>query len=180
MQEVRLMGKLNDLRVERVDGVDSPATGHRWVIVKSDDVETPVEKDYAGTATAALEALLKEDSLTLSDASVEALRALAELLEMDVEFKSAEPTGDDEPEVEGKTDEPDVEKNDDEDKTYTADEVEDLLANALQKLGVDPEQVAKSTRVVPRSKQPKSTEDGGDEPIVKGKGLFANIVFGQD
>ena len=31
------MGKLNELQVDRADAVDRPATGHRWMILKSED-----------------------------------------------------------------------------------------------------------------------------------------------
>ena len=84
------MGKLEDMRVERVDGVDRPATGHRWAIIKNEDGEAPVEKDYAGAATAVIDAIAKEESVTLSKETVAALTALAELLDIDVTFKSAD------------------------------------------------------------------------------------------
>jgi hypothetical protein len=39
------MGKLENLQVERTDAVAVPATGHRWIILKSEDrPQRPVKK----------------------------------------------------------------------------------------------------------------------------------------
>lgn len=92
------MGKLNELQVDRTDAVDRPATGHKWMILKSEEAEAT---DVSTTARAALEALVKEEGLTLSTGTAEALKALAGELEMDgVEFLQA----DTEPEAEAEAD----------------------------------------------------------------------------
>lgn len=181
------MGKLMGLRVERVDGVGSPATGKTWVILKSTATPEAVAKseEIVKAAGSALTALLKEatDGLELSKETTDALHALAALLEVEAEFtaKSVEapeavvdpPAAVDPPA--GEPDEPVVSK-----ETYTADEVEALLAETLEKAGVelddDGEPVAKAAKPVVKSKQLQGT---GEATVTKskGEGIFENVIF---
>ncbi len=195
------MGKLTNMQVERVDGVDKPAIRKRWVLVKNEDAEqTEVEKDYAGAARAAVEAIAKE-GVSFSDETVEVLRALVELLDLDIEFAAkAEADADAEADAEANADadadadatvkdenaDADADANaDGEAKTYTADEVEDLVAKALRAAGVDPEKVAKSYADVEplrvaKSKQPKAQdalEGASRTQVKKGEGMFSNVIF---
>jgi hypothetical protein len=170
------MGKLEDLRVGRVDGVERPAIKKRWVLVKSEDAApSEVEKDYAGAARVAVEALAKE-GVEFSDETIEALKSLVELLELDIEFKSVDLP--ETPQANG-----DVDENGDVEKTFSAEEVEELLAKALRAAGVNADGVvAKSDgdaigRITP-SRQPRGQDDpnGNGKTVKKGEGLFANIV----
>jgi len=176
------MGKLEDLRVERVDGVDRPATGHRWVITKRETPEE-IEKDYAALSKAALEALLKEEELTLSEATVETLKALAEALELEVEFKSADPAPEAAPEApapEAATE--DVEKEDEAILEAADDErieaaVERVLAKAIDTDSFPHVAPLKKAR----SLQPKEQDIGkGEREVQKGEGLYSDIIFGQE
>lgn len=191
------MGKLSSLKVDRVDGVDKPAIRKRWVMVKSEDgATTEVEKDYAGAARNVVEALVKEEGVEFSDETVEVLRALVELLELEgVEFaakseESDESENDDEGESdesddegendESDDDEPEAAAADDVEKNYSADEVEELIAKALRVNGVSVESVTKGEvgKIQPKSRQPKAQDEPtGSKQVKKGEGLFRNVVF---
>lgn len=194
------MGKLTDMQVGRVDGVDKPAIRKRWVLVKSEDAAT-VEKDYAGAAAALVEAIAKE-GVSFSDETVEVLRALVDLLELDIDFaqksedetsETAETTDEEKTDDDEKTDDETPEGEDDVEKTtYTAEEAEALVAKALAAAGVDTSKLVegdvvkseddvKPLRVVTKSRQPKEqgTESGTSRTVKKGEGLFANIVHGK-
>lgn len=175
------MGKLAQIEVERVDGVDRPATGHRWVLIKAEGQEA--EKDYAGAARAALEALAKE-GIVVSPETAEVLHALAALLEMSVEFKSAEgePPAAPEPEAapasegELEKDEPETKAQaDPEDRTYTAAEVEALIEKALRAIGVEPGPIAKARPA--GSKQPAAQDEPAREGLRKGRVSMVDVVF---
>lgn len=193
------MGLLEQLRVERVDGVDRPATGHKWVVVKSESGD--VEKDYAGAGKAALEALAKESELTLTKEQADALNALAELLELDVTFKSedAEPDADDEDsdddadkaaddeqdedadDEDADDDADDVEASEDADRPVTHGELADAVKNAmLAVLEEEADEVAKSRgKDKPLSKQAEGNDPAGKpRKVKKGEGMFADVIFG--
>lgn len=175
------MGKLEDMRVERVDGVDRPATGHRWAIIKSEEAtEESVEKDYAGAARAALDALLKEEGVTFTKETADALHALAALLEMSVEFKS-----EDAPEAAETTE---VEETS---PFVTRDELENVVASALEKaienaLGDDGEvEKDEEPKAAPKSRQPEEQDDVEKGAPLRGRvrkngrASFSNVIFGQ-
>lgn len=176
--------KLEDLRVERVDGVDRPATGHRWIMMKS---EAPVEKDTTALAKTALEALVKEEGLELTGETVEALKALAAALEVELDFAKA----DEAPEAEAVED-AEVEKDDeetpeaeaaDEDKSIFGNDFSvfvDKVADALvEKFEATEEPTATTSRLVAKSKQPKEQDGGEERTIAKGEGVFESVIFGQ-
>ena len=178
------MGKLEDLRVERVDGVDRPATGHRWVIVKSEEAD-PVEKDYAGAARAAIEALSKEEGVTVSKETAEALTALAALLEMSVEFKSVEgaPASDDtdgDPAATVADDEPLT-------KATLRDALMEVFASEEDDEDADEdEEEGEVEKTEPTSRQPQEQDETGTgTPLTRGRvrksgrPSFGDIVFGQ-
>lgn len=162
------MGKLAQIEVERVDGVDRPATGHRWVLIKAEGQEA--EKDYAGAARAALEALAKE-GIVVSPETAEVLHALAALLEMSVEFKSAEGEPPAAPEPEASP----ASEADPEDRTYTAAEVEALIEKALRAIGVEPGPIAKARPA--GSKQPAAQDEPAREGLRKGRVSMVDVVF---
>lgn len=208
------MGRLRNLEVERVDAVGSPASGHKWVILKSDNAAVEKAATIEKAAGDALTALLKEAGLSFSKDTVSALKALAAALELDeAEFTEkaeevaaveaavekgddddtdADPEGDkqaaaaadapadDDDEIDADADK-DVEKT-----SYTADEVDAIIAKALDKFGVDVTAIQKgivtgTTRLVAKSKQPKEVAKSGDRQAVKkGQGLFEDVIFNQD
>lgn len=177
------MGKLEDMRVERVDGVDRPATGHRWVIVKS---ETPdeVEKDYAGAARAAIDALAKEEGISVSKETAEALTALAALLEMSVEFKSVEGA----PAASESTDD-DPEATDDEPLTKATlkDALMEIFASDEEDEDEDEDDDEEEVeKTKPKSRQPEEQDDvEKGAPLTSrrvrksGRPDFSNVIFNQ-
>jgi hypothetical protein len=174
--EDKLMGKLAHIEVERVDGVDRPATGHRWVLIKAED--EGVEKDYAGAARAALEALAKE-GIVVSRETAEALHALAALLEMSVEFKSVdgEPEASEASEEDVEKEAPAAEAPEPEERTYTAAEVEELIVKALRAVGIEPGRIAKAK---PGSRQPAEQDElakGEARGLRKGRVSMVDVVF---
>lgn len=158
----KLAGKLLDIEIERVDGVGSPATARTWAIIKSEDAP-----DASAGAKAVLEALAKEE-LAFSKETVALLVALAEALEVEATFKSA-----DEPEAEAADDEP--EATDDEDEVVK-DEVDPKVAELEEKVAELTALVEKSTGKTVASKQPKA--DPATD-VAKGGGVFDNVIFNQ-
>jgi hypothetical protein len=203
------MGKLSDMAVSRVDGVDKPAIRKRWVLVKNEDGAESVEKDYAGASKALVEALAKESGISFSDETVEVLRTLVELLDLDVEFAAKAEDGDEDEGDEGdgdgegsaegdESEESDGSEGDEGDEgegdegvektTYSADEVEAVVAKALAAAGVDVSKLTKSEKTsdvsalrVTKSRQPKGdvAESGARKKVKKGEGMFSNIVLGK-
>lgn len=197
------MGKLKEMAVQRVDGVDRPAIKKRWVLVKNEDGAAEIEKDYRTPAAAVVEAIAKE-GVAFSDETMELLKQLVETLELDVEFTAkAEDEGDDDETDEtdesetdetdetddadgddtDETDETDETDGDDETdvaKTYTGDEVEALLAKFAATHGIEiPGTVEKRADTTPlivkKSRQPKAQD--GEAPVRKS--VFANVVNGK-
>jgi hypothetical protein len=84
--------QLKDLSVERVDGVDRPATGRKFLLLKSEDGGSKaIMKGYAMTATAA-SAVLKAvranaATMKLSKSTMVAMNGLAQVLGADAVFK---------------------------------------------------------------------------------------------
>lgn len=86
--------ELKDLDVDRVDGVDKPATGRNFLLFKSEAgaaavAKSEIMKGYGATATAAalvLKALRTDKSCTVSRKSAVALNGLAQILGVDPVF----------------------------------------------------------------------------------------------
>lgn len=155
--------KLTGLRVERIDGVDEPATGRKWLVVKSADGDQP---DPIRDAAVKALSLLAENPLPAE--TVAALAAFAAAAGVEQEFKTAEPPAEpaEAPEA------PDVEK-------AVADAIEKalptLLPAVLQKM-LD----AELADAQPAESRQETEQDG---PVSKtrpklGEGLFNN-VFGR-
>lgn len=187
------MGKLKGMAVERVDGVDRPAIRKRFVLVKREDAEAEtVEKDYAGASRAVIEALAKETGVSFSEETVDVLKALVELLELDIDFAAKSEESDEteeteesgEEETETEEDEAETETEDEAvEKTYSADEVEGLLAKFAAANGITIEKSADEDDTRPlrvaKSRQPRSQEDadGKRRTVKKGEGMFRGVVF---
>jgi hypothetical protein len=74
--------ELKDLDVDRVDGVDKPATGRNFLLFKSEDGDA-IMKGYGAVATAAhivLEKVRKDSKAVVSRKSAIALNGLAQVL----------------------------------------------------------------------------------------------------
>lgn len=158
--------KLTGLRVERIDGVDEPATGRKWLVVKSADGDQP---DPIRDAAVKALSLLAENPLPAE--TVAALAAFAAAAGVEQEFKTAEPPAEPEPAPEP-AEAPDVEK-------AVADAIEKalptLLPAVLQKM-LD----AELADAQPAESRQETEQDG---PVSKtrpklGEGLFNN-VFGR-
>lgn len=183
------MGKLEDLRVERVDGVDRPATGHHFVIVKSE--RTPAQL---------IEELDKSESLT--DEQRELLETLkASLVEKDED--GAEDEADEAEESEEDADKEDGEEPAAEERAaddpgrpvkseellaaLKTDEGRELVKSVITELveaemaaSEEPEAVEKGETAPLRSRQPREQQrEGTSVAKSKGEGMFSNIIFGQ-
>ena len=102
MHSEEVLFELEDVEVERVDAVDRPATGRRWLIVKSEEEDQSMlnVSEFEAVLRAGLTQLKREydaGELKLSEGAAAALNALAalvgeggELFQASVE-KSAEP-----------------------------------------------------------------------------------------
>lgn len=173
------MGKLEDLRVERVDGVDRPATGHRFVIVKSER-----------TAAQLLAELEKSDELTDEQRElVESFKAT-----LDTEDEPAEPAAseegvekdeddDDDPAEPVEKDEPAAEETPT--VTVTEESLRETIKSVLTELieseltETDEAEVAKTAGSV-KSRQPNEQQrEAAPVAKAKGEGMFSNIIFGQ-
>ncbi len=80
--------ELKDLDVDRVDGVDKPATGRNFLLFKSEDGDA-IMKGYGAVATAAhivLEKVRKDSKAVVSRKSAVALNGLAQVLGEDAVF----------------------------------------------------------------------------------------------
>ena len=84
--------QLKDLDVERVDGVDKPATGRPFLLFKSEDAPADqIMKGYAMTATAAdafLKAIRTDKNAVMSVKSAIAVNGLAQVLGQGAVFLS--------------------------------------------------------------------------------------------
>lgn len=186
------MGELQDLEVDRVDGVDEPATGRRFILMKNAEgkVDTVIKaeefeqlKSDAGklitTAKSALAALAKGDGLALSDAQAGALNELAKLLEAGHEFKAATAKAADGAGAGDGKGTPDP-------NAALAAAVGTAVAEGIAKsFGDRLEKLEKAVEArPPKPVAPASGQPAG-EPITKGapkklgEGVFSNIVFGQ-
>ena len=86
------MGKaseLKDLDVDRVDGVDKPATGRNFLLFKSEGGAAAIMKSYGAVATAAhivLEKMRTDKNAVVSRKTAVALNGLAQILSEDAVF----------------------------------------------------------------------------------------------
>lgn len=177
------MGKLEDLRVERVDGVDRPATGHHFVIVKSE--RTPAQL---------VDELEKSESLTDEQRELlETLKAsLVEKGEDDPEDDPEEPAEEDapvdEPALEDAPDNPGRPvKSEELLAALTTDEGRELVKSVITEVveaelaaSEEPEAVEKAETAPLRSRQPREQQrEDATVRKAKGEGMFSNVIFGQ-
>lgn len=122
--------ELYDIYVERVDGVDKPATRREFLLLKAEEPDElrASARDLANAAYETLLTLAEEDALALGESAIDALNKLADLVEFPSRFTGKRRHGDDEEEYgarrgkrrrDDEEDEEDMEKRrpaDDEDK----------------------------------------------------------------
>lgn len=195
---------LKDVDVDRVDGVESPATSKPFLIFKSGDEAEVREnaQNLAELVVAALQALKSGDALVSEEAAVK-LNELATTLNVDVTFQAAAPPektdetdGDDDetPSEDGDSGEetPAEEGDDGGDEAPSAPqgELAQVLALAksqqatiaqlieLQKGRVQPGAGTPPRATVKKTSNQVRAQDS-QIPVKKsmGQGLFENIVF---
>jgi hypothetical protein len=94
-REQKEIYELEDIEVDRVDAVDRPATGRRWLIMKSEeeDENAAIAKELEERVAEVLEALANDaqgrGGLPLSEAALSALNRLATLYGLQQPFSSA-------------------------------------------------------------------------------------------
>jgi len=89
MNTQKATSELKDLDVDRVDGVDKPATGRNFLFMKDEGGASAVLKGYGMLATVASEVLTKmrtDKNATVSRKSAIALNGLAQVLGQDAVF----------------------------------------------------------------------------------------------
>jgi len=177
--------EIKDADIEQVDAVDRPATGRKWLILKSEeeDEEMVNLEELQKAAMSVIEAVKKEASegeVELGEEAVEALNTLAKLLNADVQFKAKakkkpeEEYGYGYPEPEDDKKKP-KKKAEDEDQLLKALEAQMQVLNEI-KDALQKQQVAKSA---PASKQPEDPARVEKSTARKwGEGLFADVIFG--
>jgi hypothetical protein len=94
-REQKEIYELEDIEVDRVDAVDRPATGRRWLIMKSEeeDENAAIAKELEERVAEALEALANDaqgrGGLPLSEEALSALNRLAALYGLNQPFSVA-------------------------------------------------------------------------------------------
>jgi hypothetical protein len=94
-REQKEIYELEDIEVDRVDAVDRPATGRRWLIMKSEeeDENVAIAKELEERVAEVLEALANDaqgrGGLPLSDEALSALNRLAALYGLKQPFGAA-------------------------------------------------------------------------------------------
>jgi hypothetical protein len=167
------MAKLTDIDVERVDGVDEPATRRKFLIIKSEEPDEMSQnvRELLGKIENALRLLAKAEELNLSDEAAEALNEVAKTVGLeDVTFKAKAKSKDEEEEEEYGYPPPAKQKKE------AALDVEELAA-AVAKAVVQSLQAEVAKSAKPASRQPVSYTSGVKKQL--GEGLFTDIIFGR-
>lgn len=177
------MAKLTDIELERVDGVDEPATRQKFLILKAEEPDELREnvKELLDRVEAALHALAKAEDLMLPEEAAQALNDVAKALDLGLSFKAKKPSkgeeeyGYPEPKKPAKKDGLDI------------DALAGAIASAIRQEFAPLMDLAKSVNTKSEAKsdaKPASRQPMGQDVINKaaprklGEGLFTDIVFG--
>lgn len=176
------MAKLTDIELERVDGVDEPATHQKFLILKAEEPDELRQnvKELLDKVEAALRTLAKAEDLMLPEEAARALNEVAKALDLDLTFKAKNKDEDEEnygypaPKKPAKKDSIDV------------DALAGALASAISQELAPLMDLAKSVakgepnnNTKPMSRQPQAQDPiGKAAPRKLGEGLFTDIVFG--
>lgn len=165
------MSKLVDLEVERVDGVDEPATKQKFLILKAEEPDELRQnvKELLGKVEAALNALAKAEGLALTEEAASALNEVAKALGLELEFKAMhgheEEYGYPAPERPQR-----VRRSEDIDVQELAKSVAAILMKEF---------TSQKTEEKPQSRQPQGQDIVKSTGRKLGEGLFTDIVFGR-
>lgn len=180
------MPTLKDLEIDRVDAVEEPATGHKFLILKTEDPnELRANLSILVSACEGVFKVIKDSGIAFPGSVADSLSRLASILQYPAEFKANKESAG-EPQMESK-ESPTAEKKADEGKVESATtKATDIDLNAITvavQKGIEAafekllkEQEEKKTE--PVSKQAKTTEPEKQKPRKLGEGLFTNIIFG--
>lgn len=179
---------LEDLDVDRVDGVDNPATGRPFIFMKdgeSDDIRVQAE-NLAEVAGKALLALQGTEGIKLAKDAADALNELAQLVGIEAEFAPTEEAADETPAEDEPAAETPATPDPAQSELVAAVKAQganiDRLASAIEKMVSAGTKVPVKPAVKPVSKQAAGQDPPADTktPVKKelGKGMFTDVVFG--
>jgi len=179
-----MVAELKEIDVERIDGVDEPATRKRFLILKAEEPDElrAAAEDLVNKVAAALK-LLADANIVLDEATAKALDEVAEAVGLEPTFVATKvkpygygygygyaPT----PKSEETKSEEEVEKSED------AEESNDLLSRVTQ-IEEKINQLLESLKSAPgimvaKSRQP-AAQDTDAVPKRLGEGLFADVIL---
>lgn len=193
--------ELEELEVDRVDAVDSPATGAKFLILKAEEPDELRQnaQQLAEAANAVLSSLSQDKAVSYSPDAVSKLNALAKMLDVETEFTPKKPEKNDadsdtkgeknnlqkkdqskeKPKVDPQKGEPEQQQKDQPDLHETISKsimagFEKLTAK-IESLAKEPEEVEQQQqKTAPVSKQAKLK---GDDSSNDGEVSFENIFF---
>ena len=179
-----MVAELKEIDVERIDGVDEPATRKRFLILKAEEPDElrAAAEDLVNKVAAALK-LLADADIVLDEATAKALDEVAEAVGLEPTFVATKvkpygygygyaPTP--------KSEETKSETEKEVEKSETTEESSDLLARIAQieeKINqlVESLKPASGTTVA-KSRQP-AAQDTDPVPKKLGEGLFADVIL---
>jgi len=179
--------ELQDLTIDRVDGVDRPANGSPFMILKAED-DNELRANAEKLADGALSALKALKGVALNKDAAEAIQSLADLLGVKLTVSEVpEETEKDEEAEQASADDKKEESTDDKETEATpamsATDVKAAVAEGVQEafkaMLKDEEPVSKSDDETPPAS--RQGDDNGAKRVEKkvGDGVFENIFFGQ-
>lgn len=170
------MAELKEIDVERIDGVDEPATRKRFLILKSEDADElrAAAEDLVNKVAAALK-LLADADIVLDEPTAKALDEVAEAVGLEPVFVATKVK----PYGYGYAPAP-KEAEEEVEKSEVAEESDDLpskIAKLEEKIDALVEALRPASSVV-KSRQP-AVQDTDTKPKRLGEGLFADIILGR-
>lgn len=179
------MARLEEIDLERVDGVDEPATRQRFLLLKAEEPEE-LRQNVEGLlrqVEAALQELAKIEDLPLTESAAQALNGVAKALDLGVTFK-ARHKDEEYGHPEYGYPPPRRQRKEAEAPMPAADVLAKAIADAVREALAPAVEVWKAAAAPPAPAPPSRQADGQD-PVAKsqpkrlGDGLFANVIFGE-
>jgi len=181
------MPVLEEVRIERVDGVEDPATKREFLILKSEESdELRRNAEQALNLVARALELLHKSAPELPEETAQALNEVAKVLGLGIEFACKKPPKGEEEYGYGygypKPPKPSKKSEDEEQTTPEPTTKQELTLEAVREAvaQIIDERLSQLTTSVQKS-APKSSQVA--DPIrgkKLGSGLFTNIVFGEN
>lgn len=177
------MARLEEIELERVDGVDEPATRQRFLLLKAEEPEE-LRQNVEGLlrqVEAALQELAKIEDLPLTAAAAQALNGVAKALDLGVTFKARDRDHMGYPEY-GYP--PPRRQRKEAEAGLEAEALAKAVADAVREALAPVVEVWKAAAAPPAPAPPSRQADGQDpvaksEPRRLGEGLFTNVIFGE-